>query len=303
MGDEIMKTTKGTRMTAPTQDATSRLKHELMNDALRGVSPGRARDTLQRSGSFEPGHKKRGGRKKGSRNVISPEHKRALLEVAHRVGSDGNGRNGIVGYFTWVAERDLTFFYVELWSRLLELQIHDEAMSATNEPGDRKKQPMTFELREGPDDEVRELMSLAIMRPKQFCKSALRCLADAAQGGDGVEQHSAVPNDAEAHVLVTFSLIAFSWKVASYSPRRRPRSQAPTDPARATWHAPFGNQQRMSGWLPNHLLSRRISPAPHGRVAVRVLSAPPRSRILTEISRLLAKTAELTGLRAGAGSL
>jgi hypothetical protein len=99
---------------------------------------------LQRSGSFEPGHKKRGGRKKGSRNVISPEHKRALLEAAHRVGSDGNGRDGIVGYFTWVAARDPTFFYVDLWSRLLESQIHEEAMSAaapgtTNEPGDRKK--------------------------------------------------------------------------------------------------------------------------------------------------------------------
>ena len=55
-------------------------------------------------------------------------------------------------------------------------KIHEEAMSAappgtTNEPGDRKKQPMTFELREGPDDEVRELMSLAIKRPKQFCKA------------------------------------------------------------------------------------------------------------------------------------
>jgi hypothetical protein len=46
----------------------------------------------------------------------------------------------------------LTFFYVDLWSRQLELQIHEEAMSAaahgtTNEPGDRKKQPMAFELR------------------------------------------------------------------------------------------------------------------------------------------------------------
>ena len=75
--------------------------------------------------------------------MISPEHKRALLEAAHRVGSDGNGRDGIVGYFTWVAERDPTFFYVGLWSRLLELQIHEEAMSAagpgtTNEPGDRR---------------------------------------------------------------------------------------------------------------------------------------------------------------------
>jgi hypothetical protein len=165
MGDEIMKTTKGTRRKAPTQGA---LKLELMN--VRGVSPGRARDTLQRSGSFEPGHKKRGGRKKGSRNLISPEHKRALLEAAHRVGSDGNGRNGIVGFFTWVGERDPTFFYVEIWSRLLELEIHEEAMSATCEPGDRKKQPMTFELGEEPDDDVRELMNLAIMRPKQFCR-------------------------------------------------------------------------------------------------------------------------------------
>jgi hypothetical protein len=121
----------------------------MTNPFNRGSAPGRARDALQRSGSFEPGHKKRGGRKKGSRNVISPEHKRALFEAARRVGSDGNGRGDIVGYFTWVAERDLTFFYVDLCSRLLELQIHEEAMSpaahgTTNEPGDRKKQPMAF---------------------------------------------------------------------------------------------------------------------------------------------------------------
>jgi hypothetical protein len=48
-----------------------------------------------------------------------------------------------------LGERDPTFFYVDLWSRLLELQIHGEAMSA-EAPGttnDRKKQPMTFELR------------------------------------------------------------------------------------------------------------------------------------------------------------
>jgi hypothetical protein len=59
---------------------------------------------------------------------------------------------------------------VELWSRLLELQVYEQAMSAeapdtTNEPGDR-----AFELREGPDDEVQELMSLAIGRPKDVCK-------------------------------------------------------------------------------------------------------------------------------------
>ena len=57
----------------------------------RGSSPGRARDASQLSGSFEAGHKKLGGRKKGTRNLISPERKMALLEAAHRLGSDGNG--------------------------------------------------------------------------------------------------------------------------------------------------------------------------------------------------------------------
>ena len=89
--------------------------------------------------------------------------------------------------FTWVAERDLTFFYVDLCSRLLELQIHEEAMSpaahgTTNEPGDRKKQPMAFELRGGPDDEVQDLMNLAIERPKQFCKALCAALLTPPKG-------------------------------------------------------------------------------------------------------------------------
>ena len=33
----------------------------MTNPFNRGSSPGRARDSLQRSGSFKPGHKKRGG--------------------------------------------------------------------------------------------------------------------------------------------------------------------------------------------------------------------------------------------------
>ena len=41
----------------------------MTNPFNRGSAPGRARDALQRSGSFEPGHKKRGGRKKGSRKL------------------------------------------------------------------------------------------------------------------------------------------------------------------------------------------------------------------------------------------
>jgi hypothetical protein len=149
----------------------------------RGSSPGRARDASQLSGSFEAGHKKLGGRKKGTRNLISPERKRALLEAAHRVGSDGNGKDGVAGYFTCLAKRDPTLFYVDIWSRSLELDLHEAAVSAeargiTNEPDDeirspsgRTKQRSPFEsLRELPDDEVQALMRLAVERRKDFCK-------------------------------------------------------------------------------------------------------------------------------------
>jgi hypothetical protein len=54
----------------------------------------RARDSWQRPGSFEPGHKKLGGRKKRTPNRISPSHKKAIREAAHRIGSDGNGKDG-----------------------------------------------------------------------------------------------------------------------------------------------------------------------------------------------------------------
>ena len=149
----------------------------------RGSSPGRARDASQLSGSFEAGHKKLGGRKKGTRNLISPEHKWALLEAAHRVGSDANGKDGVAGYFTWAVKRDPTLFYVDIWSRSLELDLHEAAVSTeargiTNEaddeirsPSGRTKQRSPFKsLRERPDDEVQALMRLAVERRKDFCK-------------------------------------------------------------------------------------------------------------------------------------
>ena len=160
----------------------------------RGSSPGRARDASQLSGSFEAGHKKLGGRKKGTRNLISPERKMALLEAAHRVGSDGNGKDGVAGYLFWVAKRDRTLFYVDIWSRLLELDLHEAAVSAeahgiTNEPDDeirspsgRTKQRSPFEsLRELPDDEVQALMRLAVERRKRLLQNLLRGFINSAK--------------------------------------------------------------------------------------------------------------------------
>jgi len=41
---------------------------------------------------------------------------------------------------------------------------------------------MTFELREEPDDEVQDLMSLANQATEAVLQSVLRCLSDAAKG-------------------------------------------------------------------------------------------------------------------------
>ena len=77
-----------------------------MADRLkRGSAPGRARSEDQRPGSFKKGHKKRGGRQRGTPNKFSAEYKKHILEAANRVGMDANGTLGIVGYFRWIARR------------------------------------------------------------------------------------------------------------------------------------------------------------------------------------------------------
>jgi hypothetical protein len=73
-----------------------------MRDPLRrGSAPDRARE--KHRGSFKKGHKKLGGRKRGTPNLIAYDLRKALLEAAYRIGYDGNGKDGCVGYFVWVA--------------------------------------------------------------------------------------------------------------------------------------------------------------------------------------------------------
>jgi hypothetical protein len=75
----------------------------MTNPHKRGSAPDRARDARLRPGSFKNGHRKLGGRKRGTPNTFSPDYKRAILEAAYRVGEDANGKLGIVGYLQWVA--------------------------------------------------------------------------------------------------------------------------------------------------------------------------------------------------------
>ena len=128
-----------------------------MTDPLnRGSAPDRARDASDRPGSFKPGRKKTGGRKTGTPNRISREYKLALREAVDRVGSDGNAKDGALGYFVWVAYCDPDIFYGNLCMRLLYLQEHDAAMRPPAPPVPSAG-PITDAMRESMREWIREL--------------------------------------------------------------------------------------------------------------------------------------------------
>jgi hypothetical protein len=89
---------------------------------MRGSAPGRAQPAYLRPGSFKQGHEKRGGRKRGTPNLLSIDYKKAILEAAYRIGQDGNGKNGVVGYLSWVAERHPQIFFTVLLINLPPLE-------------------------------------------------------------------------------------------------------------------------------------------------------------------------------------
>jgi hypothetical protein len=57
----------------------------------------------QRPGSFKKGHKKLGGRKKGTPNQMNRDLIQTIVRAAEQVGSDGKGKGGIDGYFQRLA--------------------------------------------------------------------------------------------------------------------------------------------------------------------------------------------------------
>ena len=98
----------------------------MTNPLRRGSAPGREQPDYLRPDSFKPGHEKRGGRKRGTPNAFSADYKRAIIEAAYRVGNDGNGKDGVVGYFEWVGLRYPTIFYTVLLVSLLPLECAEE---------------------------------------------------------------------------------------------------------------------------------------------------------------------------------
>ena len=164
----------------------------MTNPFTRGSAPGRAQPADQRSGSFKRGHEKRVGRKRGTPNLFSIDYKKAILEAAYRIGYDGNGENGIVGYFSWVAERHPRTYCTVLLINLLLLEYAD---SDTPDEPCRTMEEVNEDLRDyigltgknwvterpaqaeseqpwdwtGQPFPLGSLMQLAVESPKTFC--------------------------------------------------------------------------------------------------------------------------------------
>jgi hypothetical protein len=64
----------------------------------------------QRPGTFRKGHKKLGGRQKGTPNRINSNLIERIVQAAGQVGSDGKGKDGIDGYFQRLAGKNVGYF-------------------------------------------------------------------------------------------------------------------------------------------------------------------------------------------------
>jgi hypothetical protein len=75
----------------------------------------------EKNGQFMQGHAKKGGRKAGTPNAIAGDYAAALLAAGEGIGSDGNGEDGLQGYFMWLAVNRPQIF-IRLLSKLISLE-------------------------------------------------------------------------------------------------------------------------------------------------------------------------------------
>lgn len=140
----------------------------MSNPFTRGSAPGRARDASQRPGSFKPGHKKVGGRKKGTPNRISADYKQAVLAAADRVGMDGMGEGGIVGYLCYLALQ-YPAAYCKLLCRIIDIEeVYPERSSRTADQLDADiGQSIRTDCQQS-DALIAEMTIMAIKEPGTF---------------------------------------------------------------------------------------------------------------------------------------
>ncbi len=142
---------------------------------------------------LKQGHQKRGGRKRVTPNLFSSDYKRAILEAAYRIGEDGNGTNGIVGYFSWIIQYHPRIFASVLLNSLLQLEfagrgtpmeprhtaeeINQDLQDRVGLTGKNRAAGNLFRVSSqspwawtGQPSPVGSLMQVAVASPKAFCK-------------------------------------------------------------------------------------------------------------------------------------
>jgi hypothetical protein len=124
--------------------------------------------------------------------LFSIDYKKAIVEAAYRIGQDGNGKNGVIGYFSWVAARHPGIFFITMLVSLLQLE--NAESNAPEEPrrtaeennqwfreyigltGKNRTKGQTVQVESqspwgwtGQDFPVGSLMQVAVEEPKAFC--------------------------------------------------------------------------------------------------------------------------------------
>ena len=81
---------------------------------------------LVSDGRFKKGEDPRRGRgrPKGSRNLVTPEMRKAIIEAAEMVGSDGKGKGGLTGYLVRLARMENPVIFGKLLRRSIPPEIH-----------------------------------------------------------------------------------------------------------------------------------------------------------------------------------
>jgi hypothetical protein len=143
-------------------------------------------------GQFQTGPQE-AWRKRGTPNAFSPDYKEAILEAAYRVGQDGNGKGGALGYVLWLGKRHPGIFYTVLWISLLELEeaegnAPEEPRWTTDEINERIRERIRLKGKQrtrrsrsprdwtGQGPPVGGLMQLAVAYPKAFCELIVAAL-------------------------------------------------------------------------------------------------------------------------------
>lgn len=140
------------------------------------------------AGGFKQGHRKLGGRARGTPNKFKAPNQRVMLRAAHLVGSDLNGKDGLIGYFEWILVNHPLGF-LELAPGIIRMEGGPQPLVA---PLTKREQLQDLEAWLGPleDDEndaselnpeslyswtgrgdpLGPLMHMAVASPVAFCK-------------------------------------------------------------------------------------------------------------------------------------